>query len=406
MSVVQDRTSRAGADEAARLARAAEDIIPLIEAEAAEADKLSHQTDRVAAEMRRTGLWSMLLPKDVGGAELSFVDAMRIVERIAWADGSAGWCTMVANGVGASVAATLPDEGTAIVYAKGGDTVVVGNGVPRGQARAVDGGYMIRGNWSYGSGIQHAEWIHSGCFLMEDGKMKMGPDGAPEIVLAHHPKETVALKGNWDTLGLRATGSYDYTLKDGEIFVPTHMTYGFNQATQKRGGPQYGIGLPGATAWGHTSWALGVGRRCLDEINRLAGERSDAFGLLADSLTFRKSYAEAEAKWRSARAFVYESWNGVQDAVAKDGTAGLKDIALVRLAMRHLHDVLSEVATFAHKTSRGVSLRQSRLQTAYRDAHSGTQHILLADEIQTECARALLNRTASDATWMMFAIKG
>lgn len=406
MSSVEDRTVRSGADDVARLTQAAEDIIPLVEAEAAEADRLTHQSDRVAAEMRRTGLWSMLLPKAVGGAELSYVDAMRIVERIAWADGSAGWCTMVANGVGASVATALPDEGAATVYAKGRDTVVVGNGVPRGQARAVDGGYMIRGNWSYGSGITHAEWVHSGCFLMEDGKMKIGPDGAPEIVLMHHAKETVELRGNWDTLGLRATGSYDYTLKDGEIFVPTHMTYGFNQAVKRRGGAQYSIGLPGVTAWGHTSWALGVGRRVLDEINRLASERSDVFGLLADSLTFRKSYAEAEAKWRAARAFVYESWNGIADAVAKEGTAGVKEIALIRLAMRHLHDVLSEVATFAHRTSRGVSLRPSRLQTAYRDAHSGTQHILLADEIQTECARALLNRTARGATWMMFAIKG
>jgi alkylation response protein AidB-like acyl-CoA dehydrogenase len=37
----------------------------------------------------------MLLPRELGGSELAFADAMRIIERLAWADGSAGWCTMV-----------------------------------------------------------------------------------------------------------------------------------------------------------------------------------------------------------------------------------------------------------------------------------------------------------------------
>jgi indole-3-acetate monooxygenase len=405
MSTVQDRTDKSG-ETFARLTKTAEELLPLIQTDAAEGETLTHLSDRVATEMRRTGLWSMLLPQALGGAELSFVEAMQIVERVTWADGSAGWCTMVPNVVGASAGTSLPDEGARTIFGPSPDVVVVGNGVPRGFARPVDGGYMIRGNWSYGSGIYHADWVHSGCFVMDGDKVKHNADGAPEIVLMHHPKETVLLTGNWDTLGLRATGSYDYTLEKGEIFVPHHMTYKFDGAPKYRGGPQYGVGLVGFTAWGHTAWALGVGRRALDEINRLANERNDVFGLLADSITFRKTYAEAEAKYRSARAFVYESWNSLAETLAMGDPAGVRQIALIRLAMRHIHDTISEVSTFAHKASRGVSLRSSRLQTAYRDAHSGTQHLLLADEIQTECARALLGRTGPDATWMMFGVKG
>jgi alkylation response protein AidB-like acyl-CoA dehydrogenase len=404
--MVQDKMGTSGNNTFARLQQAAEDLLPLIQAEAAEAETLTHQSDRVASEMRRSGLWSMLLPAALGGAELGFVEAMRIVERISRADGSAGWCTMVPNVVAASVGTALPDAGAQAIFGAGADVVVVGNGVPRGFARPVDGGYMIRGNWSYGSGIQHAEWVHSGCFVMDGDTMRLRPDGAPEIVLMHHPKDTVRLTGNWDTLGLRATGSYDYTIKDGEIFVPHHMTYKFDGAPKYRGGAQYSVGLVGLTAWGHTAWAIGVGRRALDEINRLANERHDVFGLLADSITFCKSYAEAEAKYRSARAFVYESWTGLGDTLARGEPASVQQIALIRLAMRHIHDVISEVSTFAHKASRGVSLRDSRLQTVYRDIHSGTQHLLLADEIQTECGRALLGRTGPEATWAMFGIKG
>jgi alkylation response protein AidB-like acyl-CoA dehydrogenase len=388
-----------------QLRQTVEDLLPLIEAEADAAEQQQHQSDQVVAELRRHGVYSMLLPKVLGGAELSFVDAMRLVERLSWADASTAWCTMVPGVVLASTGAYLPDEGAKTIFGKGPDVTIAGNGVPRGYARRVDGGYMIRGHWAYGSAIYHAEWVHSGCFLMEDGKMKIGPDGAPEIILMHHPKDTVILKGNWDTLGLRGTGSFDYVQKGEEVFVPEAMTYRFDGPEQRRGGIEYAIGLVGFTAWGHTSWALGVGRRALDEIRRLANERSDVFGLLADSRTFRKSYAEAEGKYRSARAFVYEGWESIAESSAAGKKPTLEQIALVRLAMRHVHDVISETSTFAHKASRGVSLRASKLQRAFRDIHSGTQHLLLADEIQTEVGRVLLGRAGAGASWKMFGVQ-
>jgi alkylation response protein AidB-like acyl-CoA dehydrogenase len=169
---------------------------------------------------------------------------------------------------------------------------------------------------------------------------------------------------------------------------------------------QYEVGIVGFAAWGHSGWALGVGRRILDELARIARERRDVFGRLADSPTFRKSFAEAEAHYRAARAFVYESWSVIDRAAAANQVAGLEPIALVRLAMRHLHDALSEIATFAHRTARGASLRDSMLQRCYRDAHSGTQHILLADEIVAECGRVLLGITGPTAYWTLFAVRG
>lgn len=390
----------------AALREAAERLIPLIEAEADASEQAQHQSDKVVAALRQAGLYAMLLPRDLGGGELDFVDAMRIVERLAWADGSAGWCTMVAGVMAASAGSFLSDAGAHLIYGKGADVTLAGNGVPRGYARRVEGGYRIKGHWAYGSGITHAEWVHSGCFIVDgSGKPMTNQDGSPEIVLMHHPKDTIELRGNWDVLGLRGTGSFDYVQKGDEVFVPEATTYSFDAETPRRGGTQYRVGLVGFTAWGHTSWALGVGRRALDEIARLARERADVFGLLADSPSFRKSFAEAEAKYRAARAFVYESWTGVRDSSARGIAPALEQIALLRLAMRHIHDVLSDVTTMAHRYSRGVSLRASTLQRAYRDAHAGTQHLLLADEIELECAKVLLRTTKPGARWTMFGVR-
>src|SRR6185437_1954516 len=102
-------------------------------------EKAQHQSDAVIAELRRAGLYSMLLPRELGGGELDFVDAMRIVERLAWADGSAGWCTMVAGVMAASAGSFLSDEGARTIYGRGPDVTLAGNGVPRGHARRVDG---------------------------------------------------------------------------------------------------------------------------------------------------------------------------------------------------------------------------------------------------------------------------
>src|SRR5262245_59152627 len=178
------------------LKRATNEILPLVEAEADESERLYHLTDRLVAEFRRTGLYALLIPKVLGGLEMPYVEAMQLVEQVAYVDGSTGWCMMVEGVMGASIGSFLPDQGARTVFPKGADVTMAGNGVPRGFATPVDGGYRIKGHWAYGSAIYHAEWIHSGCFIMDGDKMKMNKDGAPEIVLCQHPKSSIELKGN------------------------------------------------------------------------------------------------------------------------------------------------------------------------------------------------------------------
>ena len=396
----------AGASFAAMAARV-EAILPAIDANAEESEGLNRLSDATFDLLRGAGLYSMLMPRELGGAELSHADAMRLGERVAWAHGSAGWCVIVNNAVGGVLSLLVPDRGAREIFAGGADTTVAGNGVPRGFARPVEGGYMIKGHWAYGSGIHHAQWIHSGCFVTDqDGKVVLGADGQPEIVVTHHPRATIVLKGNWDVLGLRATGSFDYTLKEGpELFVPAHCCYSFNESTAKRGGPQGSLGLVGYTAWGHTTWALGVGRRMLDELVVLAGKRVDAFGRMNEGATFKYEFALAEARFRSARAFAYQAWTSLAETFAGGGAASLEQIADVKLAMRHVHDVISDVGTFAHRAARGASLHNGVMQRFYRDIHSGTQHILMADEVVQECGRVYLKAVPEGARWGVFGVQ-
>lgn len=384
-------------------------LLPLIEAKASEAERLGYLTDDVVAALRASGIYTMLYPREVGGAELLPFDAMTIVERLSHAHASVGWCTLVNNMEGATMAIYIEDDGIKKVFGDGVDITIAGNGVPRGSARPVEGGFMIRGRWAYGSAIYHAEWIHSGCFVTDpDGKdMVILPNGQPKIVITHHPRSTVKLLGNWDVLGLRATGSFDYTLSEGEeLFVPTPMTYDFEIGAPRRGGAQGALGLTGYSAWAHSGWAVGVGRRLLDELVKVIVSRQDPFGKSSDSTSFRFQFAQAEARYRAARALVYETWRDVSETFARGEAMSLQQMTMIKLALRHIHDVVSDVGTFAHRAARGASLHNTPMQRFYRDIHAGTQHILMADQMIEECGRALLGLTGPGAQWSVFGING
>ena len=382
-------------------------LLPLIEQQADEAERIGHLTDDVVDALRKSGIYTMLFPKAVGGAELSPFDAMQIVERLSYAHASAGWCTIVNNMEGMTMAIYIEDPGIAEVFRNGVDITIAGNGVPRGFARPVDGGYMISGHWAYGSAITHAEWIHTGCFVTDpSGKnMLIQPNGQPKIVITHHPRSTIKLLGNWDVLGLRATGSFDYELAEGpELFVPGYRTYDFDIGAPRRGGIQGMLGLAGWSAWAHSSWAIGVGRRILDELVKVIVARTDAFGKSSDSASFKFQFAQAEGRFRAAHALVYQTWRGVSETCSRGERPSLDQMTMIKLSLRHVHDVISDVSTFAHRAARGASLRNTTMQRFYRDIHSGTQHILMADQIVEEVGRALLGLPSPDAQWTVFGV--
>jgi len=75
--MVQEQAATAtGSKSFSDFMTAAKGLRPLIEEHADEAEKLRHQADPVVAALRESGIYTVLLPRDRGGAELSFVDAL------------------------------------------------------------------------------------------------------------------------------------------------------------------------------------------------------------------------------------------------------------------------------------------------------------------------------------------
>ena len=98
----------------------------------------------VSNEIADAGFFRLLMPRNLGGAQLDHPDFLRIVQMFAEADGSVGW-SMNQNNVFATNSTRMNDKTREEIYSN--PRAVITNGPPMSRSRAieVDGGYSLSG---------------------------------------------------------------------------------------------------------------------------------------------------------------------------------------------------------------------------------------------------------------------
>ncbi|WP_394822266.1 acyl-CoA dehydrogenase family protein [Pendulispora albinea] len=157
--------------------RAMDARVAMIRSECADLDTTRAIPASVMRALQAAGVYPMLVPKELGGAEIDPVTFLRVVEAASYADGSVGWCVAISGCYG-TFGGMLPAEGARRIFAAPA-TIVVGAFRPTGVATPVDGGYRVTGRWPFASGSTHATWYLGGCTIVRDGKPIMGPTGVP-----------------------------------------------------------------------------------------------------------------------------------------------------------------------------------------------------------------------------------
>ena len=149
---------------------------------------------------------------------------------------------------------------------------------------------------------------------------------------------------------------------------------------------------------GHTGFTLGVGRRILDEIAVIAGTKAGRFGRLGDSESFLEKFGAAEARFRAARALVFETWHGIEKTLYRGDSLSTRENTLHRLALNHITWTTAELASFSYFAAGGIALRDGALQRFFRDMHAAAQHATSAPPILRDCGRELAG-LAPDKVW-------
>jgi alkylation response protein AidB-like acyl-CoA dehydrogenase len=341
-------------------------------------EELGQLAPPVAEALHTEGLLGMWTPRSLrGGLELDPVTSLQVVETVSYGDPSAGWVLMAASLAIGTGAAYLKDEAVKELFSGPRLPVIAGQGTRPGKAIPANGGFKLSGSWSFASGIKHGTHIHTLGLI----------DGTHEARIFVLPVAKAKLIDNWDVLGLRATGSIDYTTDD--VFVPEAYTHMATTEEPLRGGNLFKLGIIGFAGLCHSGWACGIGRRVLDELAAVAAERAGRPGTIADSASFHEQFAKAEGVYRAARAFVYETWNDVRATLDRGAKPSTRQHTLIRLALAHSTWSAHEATMLAYKAAGTQALRAGTLQHLFRDMHAGTQHITSSPPIYAAIGREL-----------------
>lgn len=369
-------------------------LAPLIQKHAEEAEQNRRLSPPVVTALADAGIFRMCTPRALGGFEVHPLTFYRVVEEIARLDGSTGWCVFIA-GCNPLMGAYLADSAAADVFGSDPHVAVAGVVLPYGKAVVRDGGYVVRGHWSYGSGCQHCAWIFCMCQVSDGDQIRLTESGEPEVRALFVPTRQVTIVDTWEVSGLAGTGSHDVVIE--EVFVPQEYSCAFGPGmlpcSTYYQGLLYRYPLYGLFALPISAVALGIAQGALDTCMDLAQTQHPAgtTTLLRERPMFHFRLAEAVALVRSARAWLHaavqQAWEALQ-ARGQVASAVRADILLAAAnATRSAAAAVDIVYTAAGASA---NYRRSPLQRALRDIHAATQHMGTAPQQFESAGRMLL----------------
>jgi indole-3-acetate monooxygenase len=369
---------------------AAHGLRPAIAAMRDQIDRERGLPNDLVEALRASGLFGLWLPKTLGGPEVPPLDFIRVIEQLAEADGSVGWCATIAAGYG-RLAGSLPEDVAREIFGSG-RAIVAGTINPTGKAVCVDGGYRVSGRWSYGSFIQHSDWVLGNC-VVENGSASRHEAGSPELRIAFFPRRDVQVFDTWHVSGLRGTGSHDYQVED--VLVPEQYTLRLDGYTPRarEPGALYRMPMPSAFVSCIAAVPLGIARAAIDAMIELAGTKTPPGSIspLREKPMLQADVARAEALLRSGRAFMLEELQRLWEQIQSDETLSLRQRAMVRLACWQATQACVQAVDLMYAGAGGAALYEAnRFERCFRDVHAVTQHVALASSNLELSGRVLL----------------
>lgn len=321
------------------------------------------------------GLFHLVVPRSLGGAELDLPTYIRVMEELGKADASTAW-VINQGAVFATQAAFLPPRVARTIWIGTPRSMVANNPAPDGLAQAVDGGYRVSGRLSFSTGCRQASWLAVLARVFEAGQPRRLADGQPETRHLFVPAAEVEILDTWDARGMRGTGTHHFTLTD--VFVPAERTLPAVGAPAREPGPLYVFPRTLLFASGDGGIALGVARSSLESFIDLAGGKMQrgADRLLRDQSLIQADVGHAEADLRSGRALLRETVGEVWEAVCASGAISLEQRVALRLATTHAIRLAVGVVDRVYNAAGTTAIYPSSpIQRRFQDIHVISQHL-------------------------------
>jgi alkylation response protein AidB-like acyl-CoA dehydrogenase len=336
----------------------------------------------VVAGLRQAGVFRLWMPRELGGLEAGPEPVLRVVETLSAADGSTGWCA--ATGLASNVVgAFVPELGARTLYPTGQE-MAGGALMPGGRAiPQPDGSYLVTGRWSFGSGVQHCDWVVGGAVV--------AADGPPEVRAVVMPASQIEFLDDWDVVGLQGTASVDFRAEG--IRVPAEHTLAPDRVSPWPAGPMWRIPLTSLLFPVLAAVPLGLARRAVSELRELAQVKTPfrSGRLLADREVVQAGLARATALIESGHHYLQVGMQALWQAGAAGQPPTVEQRAQARLAAVHATAGAAEAVLLCYRNAGSTALHQSNpLQRLLRDVNAATQHYGISAVGYEMAGRALL----------------
>lgn len=365
-------------------------LIPELMARSDEIERERRIPSDLAQTLAEAGVFRLAIPKVYGGLEQPPAEMVSVIEQLARADGSAGWCAMIGMST-ALLAAFLPNASAREIYGTDPHVITGGAIAPAGRAVEVDGGYQVSGLWQWGSGSQNCQWLCGGVLVMDGDQPRCFDNGMPQVHLMFFKGADVEILDTWYASGLRGTGSHDFRVQN--VLVPKNRSILLGVSQPVIPTPLYRFPFFGLLAVAVSAVSLGLARRAIAEFVTLANGKTPTWQstLLAERSHTQSQLAKAEAAVRSARAFVYEAINAAWDVAQTEDSIPVKFRRDLRLAAVNATRQSAKAVDLMYEAGGGSSIQAtSPLQRCFRDVHVTTQHVMVNSSVYEQTGNLYL----------------
>jgi 3-hydroxy-9,10-secoandrosta-1,3,5(10)-triene-9,17-dione monooxygenase len=359
------------------LVRRAAEIIPILQKHASWNEQHRRLHDETIEALEQAGVFKLRAPKRYGGYESDSRTLIEVLAELGQGDGSTAWVAWVLTS-NTWLIGLFPDAVQDEVFSTP-NVRVSGTLSPTGRAERRDDGFVLNGQWHIQSGAWHSQWsVMAALSPLPEGGM------APVAVLI--PTSELELLDDWDTAGLRGTGSVSTVAR--EVFVPAQrvlsvmsLLAGQSASQLNAEAPIYHSPMVPTIAAAASGTPLGLAKAAMTNFfQRLPGRgiAYTTYGKQAEAPITHMQVAEAamkidEAEFHASRAAT------LVDSKAEGGEDWtLEERARVRMDAGMVARLAKEAIDILNTASGGSSIYSSvPIQRIERDIQAANLHGML-----------------------------
>ena len=377
-------------------------LVPQLRERAARTEELRQLPPETERDLHETGLFRILQPKRVGGAELDYVALIDCADLLGQADASVAWNF----GNLAShhwMLGMFEETAQDAVWGKDPDTLIASSFIfPAGRARKVDGGYRLHGSWPFSSGVASCEWNMLASVVASDDEA----DGI-EYRIFLLPKSDYRVLDTWNVAGLRGTGSSDVEVRDAFVadcmtVAVGHLAGGPTPGSTINPNPLYSLPVFSLFPYVLSGVALGNAQACLDDYVEVVRHRISTYNRakLSDFQSTQIKIAEASAKIDAARLIMRSACAAAMENARRGHVPNMAAKTKYRRDGAFSVNLCTEAVSmlFAASGARGL-FTTGVLQRQFRDAHAINSHLAFNfDAAGTNYGRVALGLPSENLT--------